>query len=410
MLYVQGKNSQFHRDKVVNNPGCPPSQMPLTPIFRCAILTVLYGNCTSHLDRVAYVMSSVRIVKGNTTGITTMQRSIFHDDTVFEAVSREEWNALLASSATDVIFLTWEWQSAWWNHMHPGDMFSLVYRDSAGALLGIIPLFRFDDEQKGPTLSIIGCEEVSDYLDFIIAPEYEAEICADLLDYLRSAPALSWNQLQLCNVPVQSIAYRVLTDLACAKGLSVQVTVQDRCPVIALPATWDAYLDTLDKKQRHEIRRKLRRAESQADTQCYVVSDQQHDVAAQMESFIALHRSSRPEKDVFMDERMKGFFIDIAGILAQRDWLQLSFLEIDGRKAAALFSFSYNQSYQIYNSGYDPELYGQFSPGIVLIAYCIQCAIGRGYKTFDFLRGEEEYKYRMGAKPTDVHELIIRNP
>ncbi len=74
----------------------------------------------------------------------------------------------------------------------------------------------------------------------------------------------------------------------------------------------------------------------------------------------------------------EGFFIDIAGILAQRDWLQLSFLEIDGRKAAALFSFSYNQSYQIYNSGYDPELYGQFSPGIVLIAYCIQCAIGRG--------------------------------
>ena len=133
------------------------------------------------------------------------------------------------------------------------------------------------------------------------------------------------------------------------------------------------------------------------------------DIAAQMEDFIELHRLSRPEKNVFMDEGMRNFFVDVAGIMAERDWLQLSFLEIDGRKAAALFSFSYDESYQVYNSGYDPDLYGQFSPGIVLIANRIQWAIDRGYRAFDFLRGEEEYKYRMGARPIDVHELIIRN-
>ena len=338
-----------------------------------------------------------------------MQRSVFHDDTVFEAIPREEWNALLASSATDVVFLTWEWQSAWWKHIRPGEVFSLVYRDEAGDLAGIIPLFRFENERGDRTLSIIGCEEVSDYLDFLIVPQYEEEICADLLGYLNSEATFTWDQLQLCNLPGQSIAHRVLTDLARSRGLNVQVTVQDRCPVIGLPDTWDAYLETLDKKQRHEIRRKIRRAESQTDSKCYAVSNGEHDVTVEMESFIELHRRSRPEKDVFMDDQMRGFFIDIACIMAQRDWLQLSFLEINGQKAAGLFSFSYNQNYQVYNSGYDPDLYGQYSPGIVLIAYCIQCAIGRGYRTFDFLRGEEEYKYRMGAKPVDVYEMIIRN-
>ncbi len=163
--------------------AAPPSRMPLTPIFRCAILTALYGNCTSHLDRVAYVMSSVRIVKGNTTGITTMQRSIFMMNCLRSCLPRGmERSAGFLGNRCHISHLG---VAVCLVESHaPGDMFSLVYRNSAGALLGIIPLFRFDDEQKGPTLSIIGCEEVSDYLDFIIAPEYEAEICADLLDYL----------------------------------------------------------------------------------------------------------------------------------------------------------------------------------------------------------------------------------
>ena len=343
--------------------------------------------------------------------IARIQRSIYRDDTLFAAVGRDEWNGLLGSSATNVVFLTWEWQSAWWKHMRPGEMFSLVYQDQVGKLVGIVPLFRVQDAHGAGTLSIIGCEEVSDYLDFIIiAPEYEAEICADVLDLVLSTPGAEQDRIQLCNLPRESTAFRALAECARARGMTVECRVQDRCPVIELPASWEEYLETLDKKQRHELRRKIRRAESQAGTKCYAVdSAQEYDVAAQMEDFIELHRLSRPEKNVFMDEGMRRFFIEVAGVVAERDWLQLSFLEIDGKKAAALFSFSYNQSYQVYNSGYDPDLYGQFSPGIVLIAYCIQSAIGRGYRTFDFLRGEEEYKYRMGAKPTDVHELIIRN-
>jgi len=58
-------------------------------------------------------------------------------------------------------------------------------------------------------------------------------------------------------------------------------------------------------------------------------------------------------------------------------------------------------------TGYDPQQYAQLSPGIVLLSYCIQWAIESGRAKFDFLRGDEEYKYRFGAQPTEVYRLFI---
>ena len=78
-----------------------------------------------------------------------------------------------------------------------------------------------------------------------------------------------------------------------------------------------------------------------------------------------------------------------------------------GEKAAALFNFDYDGRIWVYNSGLDPAAYGRLSAGVVLSAWAIEEAINRGRQTFDFLRGDEGYKYRFGAKDTTVHELIV---
>jgi CelD/BcsL family acetyltransferase involved in cellulose biosynthesis len=85
----------------------------------------------------------------------------------------------------------------------------------------------------------------------------------------------------------------------------------------------------------------------------------------------------------------------------------LAFIELNGEKAAAMLNFDYRDSILVYNSGYDPQKYARLSPGIVLLSYCIQRAIELGRTEFDFLRGAEEYKYRFGAQPTEVHRLLI---
>jgi CelD/BcsL family acetyltransferase involved in cellulose biosynthesis len=197
--------------------------------------------------------------------------------------------------------------------------------------------------------------------------------------------------------------------LAEARGYQTLVEVEDVCPIIDLPATWDDYLMMLNKKQRHEVRRKLRKADAEADTDFYIVGSDR-DLQTEMEAFIDLHQKSTPEKDQFMDAQMQEFFFDVAQVLQDRGWLQLAFVEMDGMKAAALLNFDYGDSILVYNSGYDPTQFRHLSPGINVTARSIEHAIALGRAEFDFLRGDEVYKYRFGAHDTEVRRLLIGQP
>ena len=321
---------------------------------------------------------------------------------------KPEWNDLVRRSCCDTLFLTWEWQSTWWKHLGDGQLVLLGFRSDDGRLIGIAPLFRSTTEDGSSVLSLIGCRDVSDYLDLIIERGQEDAVYGLLLDYLDdSAPG--WDHVDICNIPQESLTFSRFRDLAEGRGFQTLVEIEDVCPIISLPPTWDEYLMMLDKKQRHEVRRKLRRADGETDTR-FVIVGPEHDLQAEMEAFIDLHQKSTPEKDQFMVPQMQAFFFDAARVLQERDWLQLAFIEMDGEKAAALLNFDYGNTILVYNSGYDPARYRHLSPGIVVTARCIEHAIALGRGTFDFLRGDEVYKYRFGAQDTQVRRLLVARP
>jgi CelD/BcsL family acetyltransferase involved in cellulose biosynthesis len=255
---------------------------------------------------------------------------------------------------------------------------------------------------------MVGCRDVSDYLDLIVERGQEDDVYRALLDYLES-DAPDWDLLDLCNIPQDSLTFERLRALAEQRGYQTLVEVEDVCPIIDLPRTWEDYLMMLDKKQRHEIRRKLRRADGGVDTR-FIVVGPDRDLQAEMETFIDLHQKSTPEKDEFMDPQMQGFFFDVAQVLQDAGWLQLAFVEMDGVKAASLLNFDYGDAILVYNSGYDPAQFYHLSPGIVVTSRCIEHAVELGRARFDFLRGDEEYKYRFGAQDTEVRRLIIARP
>ena len=337
-----------------------------------------------------------------------MHLTIYRDERGFTAL-REEWNALLARSRFDTLFLTWEWQSTWWTHLGSGDLWLLAWRDDRGTLIAIAPLYLQTADSSERQFTVVGCLEVSDYLDVIVATDREPEVYAALLDWLGSDEAPAWDVLDLCNLPASSPSHRLLPDLARARGYAVTTFQEDVCPIIDLPDSWEEYLAMLDKKQRHEVRRKLRRAQGAGDVSWYIV-DHTHDLAAEMDDFIELHRLSQTEKDQFMEPQMQAFFHAAAQAVLDVGWLQLSFLEVNGEKAAAMFCFDYADSILVYNSGYDPQRYGTLSPGIVLLAYCIRHAIELGRAQFDFLQGDEVYKYRFGAHETKIYRTLITRP
>ncbi len=335
-----------------------------------------------------------------------MKIDLLTDASAFEKL-KAEWNDLLHRSISDTLFLTWEWQSTWWENLGVGELRIITMREDNHTLVGIAPLFEETWNDGTKSLSLIGCVDVSDYLDVIAARGHAEQVYAALLDTLTRADFPAWNGgLCLCTLPEASPTNTQLKAMAEARGLSTEWKLHDVAPAIDLPAAWDAYLEMLDKKQRHEVRRKLRRVE-ETNHQWYTI-DAAAEVDQAIADFIDLHKLSRPDKHLFMDQRMQQFFVDMARRLQPRGWLQLAFLEIDGVRAASILNFVYNDAVLVYNSGYDPAKYGAFSPGIVLFAFSIQDAIAAKRRRFDFLRGNEAYKYRFGAHDARVYELHLK--
>jgi CelD/BcsL family acetyltransferase involved in cellulose biosynthesis len=88
--------------------------------------------------------------------------------------------------------------------------------------------------------------------------------------------------------------------------------------------------------------------------------------------------------------------------------LDLTFLTVNNsQRAAAMWNFAYKGRMMLYNSGLNPVDYPSLSPGIVLLTYNIEHTIASGYSVYDFLQGDEEYKFRMGATPIQVKNLQI---
>jgi CelD/BcsL family acetyltransferase involved in cellulose biosynthesis len=334
-----------------------------------------------------------------------MRIQCFTDISGFDQLAGE-WDDLLARALVPSIFLTHRWQRIWWEHLGHGNLLLIAVRDDAGCLAGIAPLFCPAGTGGKCEISFIGCVDVSDYLDVIVDRNRANEVYRAFWSFLASQDAPAWDALNLCNIPQRSPTHTLLAQLAQSAGYHVSVTVDDVCPVITLPASWDDYLGMLDKKQRHEVRRKVRRAEESAHVRWYAVEGGEG-LDDDIESFIGLHQKSTAAKEDFWDEAMKAFFRVVAKAFARAGWLKLYFIEFDGERAATFMCFDYRNEILIYNSGYDPARFAHLSPGIVLNAHMIEHAIQLGRSRLDFLRGDEEYKFRFGALPEPVHRLRI---
>lgn len=328
------------------------------------------------------------------------------------AALKAEWNTLLQRSRYNTIFLTYEWQTTWWECLGVGELWIVAFRRAdTDALVGIAPLYlvtpdggRWAGKRK---FNLVGCIEVSDYLDIIVEKEWEEAVHAAFYAWLCSADAPAWDVLDLCNLPQDSLTYRLFPNVVNDAIYRVDVSQEDVAPQFVLPLQYDTYLqEQVEKKQRHEIRRKQRRAERETTVDFYYVGPQDN-LAAEMDDFVALQQASREDKAEFMTPEMRHFF----GVMAQRmqevGWLRLCFLSINGEKAASLLAFEYNRRYLLYNSGFDPDAYSHLSPGWVLVAYTIQYAIAVGCQVFDFMQGNEEYKYRFGSQDYSVMRVLV---
>jgi CelD/BcsL family acetyltransferase involved in cellulose biosynthesis len=334
-----------------------------------------------------------------------MKTTIYRDTNGFDALAHE-WDDLLARAEKAPIFMRYTYQRTWWQYLGNDDLVLIAARKDNGQLVGLAPLFGQVNEAGQHELTFVGCVDVSDYLDLLVDKDLAPDVHQALLDCLDRDDGLTWDKLYLCSLPHYSNTHTQLAKAAHGRGWRVAVSQQDVCPVITLADSWASYLTGINRKQRHEIRRKMRKIESAAEVRWYVV-DSTDGLAEAMAAFIDLHQKSTRDKRDFWSDEIISFFKAVVVELARAGWLKLFFIEVNGIKAAMLLCFDYNNEFLVYNSGYDPEQFADLSPGNVLVSYSIQEAIRLGRRRYDFLRGDEVYKFRFGAEAEPVYDLYV---
>jgi CelD/BcsL family acetyltransferase involved in cellulose biosynthesis len=317
-----------------------------------------------------------------------------------------DWNLLLSESISHIPFLRFEYLSAWWTTRGGGEWpeseLAVVTARQAGRLAGVAPLFISRNSDGDPALLLLGSIEISDYLDVIARPTDLPDFLNGLMDFIAQPGTPDWRLLDWHNLPEDSPTLPLLKAEA---GLRRWTFTQERTyhvPSITLAGDFETYLAGIDKKQRHEIRRKMRRAEDCGRNVRWYIVEQAASLDGEVEALLDL-MAEDPEKAAFLTSAMRLQMRLACRAAFECGWLQLAFLEVDGQKAAGYLNFDYLNRIWVYNSGMDRR-FMDISAGWVLLGYLLRWANENKRTEFDFMRGNEDYKYRFGG----VDKYVVR--
>lgn len=301
------------------------------------------------------------------------------------------WDALLRESASNTIFLSWEWVDAWWSaYGKSGELRILAAFDDHEVLRGIAPLRLQTIRRYGQAVSALtflgdGSND-SDYLDLIAASGHEEEVVASF--YKHWANELNCGKVLLLNeIPETSRCLPFLRNLADNQG-ALWTETEVPCGTVPLPESWDQYLAQLRPRFRTKIRSVLRDLEGRPEVQ-FGVCQSSEQVRAMLPIFFDLHTKRWVEDGkpgVFGWDQKREFYFALSERLLERGWLRFSWLKFNETVLACQYGFAYQSKYFLLQEGYEPAS-EHWNLGIGLRAWTIRSFIEEGLREYDFLGG-----------------------
>jgi CelD/BcsL family acetyltransferase involved in cellulose biosynthesis len=355
-------------------------------------------------------------------------------------IPREEWDALAARTTWATPFSGWAFQRAWWDaYGANADDETLIVCDDGpegDRPMAIVPLMhRHEVEptdavthttmrhgrtveltpvEPSATAVFFGASYHADYATILAAPADLPAVADALADHLaRQLGIHRWDAVDLrrlrCGDPAADALAAAFGAREIEEGWTLNIEREDVCPVVTLPiaADMDGYLATLGKKERHEIRRKVRRAEAVGELRL----DDSADPLGDLDAFIDLHQKRWGDLGLFPDTpggaQSRVFARRLFELHGVDGPLRLTFLTVGDRRIAAGIHFETNDGYLYYNAGVDPDA-RELSPGVLMVHAYVRRALEAGKRRLDFLRGDEPYKYEWGAVDESIQRILVR--
>ena len=373
----------------------------------------------------------------------------------FDDIPRDAWERLLAATPSATPFSRWTFHRAWWDgygeSAHEDYMVcvpaavppaeSPAEADTPldpDRIVAIVPLMHRHEVEPDDVLlhtairhaphgtatalpeqakgMFFAASYHADYATLLCDPADLPAVAEATVEALAAGPDLAhgthdWDCVDLRRFRSDDPALPALEQAFCAAadryGWNVAREQEEVCPVLHVDGwDWDTYLQTLSTKDRHELRRKMRRAEAAGPVEFEEVPDP----SSAVDELIRLHQARWGEEGLFPDTeggaRSRRFFRRLAELEGPGGVFRIGRLTVAGRAIFMCVGFHDRGTVYYYNAGNDPDAQA-LSPGVIGVASYLRHEMGEGTRVFDFLRGDEPYKYRWGAKDEPIERLIV---
>lgn len=308
------------------------------------------------------------------------------------------WSELFERADSATPFQTPEWILPWIRNFGSGKIRAFAFSEGS-RLVGLVPLYLASDPGDGNRwLRFIGTGN-SDYLDLLAEKEFARACATAALNELTQRLG-EWDFCELQELPETSPLLKV----GAPAGFTCRISVQDTCPWLPLPETHEELVRIVPSSVLERLAYYRRRADRHGGWVARLAD--KRTFGRFFDEFVRLHRARWGDASALVEDRSIVFLRASAEGLLSKSRLRLLVLEIGGRPASALLGFLDRARCYFYLGGFDPQ-FARFDPGTLVLGSAIDLAIREKARTFDFLRGEEHYKYAWGARKRLNYRMVL---
>lgn len=304
---------------------------------------------------------------------------------IFDTLA-SDWDSLYLTSDLSTPFQSRDWIQNWAEfYDRSSDLVTIVAREG-NEVVGIFPLVRSIGPWRAIRPAGVG---PSDYLPPLVLPG-QSSVLAEIANAVRDLQKTAL--VDLHQQPSDHEFTSLWGDIHVDTSFE-----QATCLILDLPPTFEAYVSSLSKSLRYDVRRLGGKALKEKGAEIRWATAESIDQFAT--DFFELHRLR------WKSRGLPGAFFG-KGEAFQRSWMHkaiqsgtliMNSLVVDGKTVGSVYAMRSGKTVYFYQAGMDPAA-SSLSPGTILVSRMIEHAIEEGAEVFDFMRGDEPYKRRW--KPT----------
>lgn len=318
-----------------------------------------------------------------------------------------DWRLLSSRNLTR----SWEFQRCWLDHFPSDDSLRILVSESNGRIDGILPLVEERRLWTGRTLVNVGSGKAClDDLGLIAEPSNAVDVAKAFVDYLLHTRDLHWDYIRLEGIRPDDpamVAFAQEFSLNCADA--VERRSDQSCWGIELKPDQDGNHSW--SKRLRSMMRKAREEHDRGDLEFHVASNLQ-DALVDLAVMQSIHQARWQDRGIdgcFSSEPFVNFTQDLLRETFDSGKTFMAILRWKGKPAAGAICFQDSETLYVYLASMSPE-FPKEKPGWKLNGYLADYALKQGCNRLDLMRGDEEYKQRLGATPTTQEKWMIASP